>query len=550
MLTVGRPGHDGRSRSDVKPLWVALVLTTAIAAPTYAETPKAEHGATLTVWNRPIVVFRATVREMRPTERAALAAQRIHALPDDVRAEDIKAEPLTLGDLHGVGIFARERGLFGIAEGDIDPSAGETLAGVSTHAVEQLRAVIGARADQRRPAVIARGVGLSLVATLLLVLVVWLAYRASDRALARLARASARRGISMLGAAAWSVVEGFRRACVRLTAWGVALVAAYLWLTFVLHAFPYTRPWSDRLGEHLGDLVAQLGAGALGAMPGLFAVVLIFLITRGVVRLVNAAFQSVENGALKLGNLHPDTARATRRIAGTLIWIFALTIAYPYIPGSDSDAFRAIGVFAGLVVSLGSASFVSHVMGGLVVAYARAVRVGEVVQAGDIVGRVTEVGLLSTRLVTPRREEITIPNGTLAGLTVTNYSRLAGGDGIVIATTVTIGYAQPWRQVHSLLQLAAERTPNVRKEPKPTVVQRALSDFYVQYELRAHIDDSVDRSRALSDLHAQIQDAFNEFGVQIMSPAFESQPDGAVVVPRARWFAAPAHPPDASRAGS
>ena len=202
------------------------------------------------------------------------------------------------------------------------------------------------------------------------------------------------------------------------------------------------------------------------------------------------------------------------------------------------------------MVSLGSAGFVSHVMGGLVVAYARAVRVDEVVQAGDIIGRVTEVGLLSTRLVTPRREEITIPNGTLAGLTVTNYSRLAGGDGIVIATTVTIGYDQPWRQVHSLLQLAAERTQNVRKEPKPTVVQRALSDFYVQYELRAHIDASVDRSRALSDLHAQIQDAFNEFGVQIMSPAFESQPDGAVVVPRARWFAAPAHPPDASRTGS
>jgi small-conductance mechanosensitive channel len=189
-------------------------------------------------------------------------------------------------------------------------------------------------------------------------------------------------------------------------------------------------------------------------------------------------------------------------------------------------------------------------MGGLVVAYSRAVRVGEVVKAGDIVGRVTEVGLLSTRLVTPRREEITIPNGTLAAQTVTNYSRLAGNDGIVIATTVTIGYDAPWRQVHALLQLAAERTPNVRKEPKPTVVQRALGDFAVQYELRAHIDDAVDRSRAISDLHAQIQDSFNEFGVQIMSPAFESQPDGAVVVPRARWFAAPAPPPDGSRTGS
>jgi small-conductance mechanosensitive channel len=390
----------------------------------------------------------------------------------------------------------------------------------------------------------------SLVASALLALVVWLAYRASDRALARLTSATAPRAISMLGAAVWSVVEGFRRACVRFTAWAVALVAAYLWLTFVLRAFPYSRPWSDRLGGYLSGLLSQLATGALGALPGLFTVVLIFLITRGVVRLVDAAFQSVETGALRLGGLHPDTARATRRIAGTIIWVFALTVAYEYIPGSDSEAFKAIGVFAGLMVSLGSASFVSHVMGGLVVAYSRAVRVGEVVKAGDIVGRVTEVGLLSTRLVTPRREEITIPNGTLAAQTVTNYSRLAGNDGIVIATTVTIGYDAPWRQVHALLQLAAERTPNVRKEPKPTVVQRALGDFAVQYELRAHIDDAVDRSRAISDLHAQIQDSFNEFGVQIMSPAFESQPDGAVVVPRARWFAAPAPPPDGSRTGS
>lgn len=535
----------------MKPLWIALVLlTTAVAAPLHAETPKAERAATLTVWNRPIVVFRTTVREARPAERAALAAERIRALPDDLRPEDIRAEPVTLGDLHGVIVFAGDRGVFGIADGDIDPSIGETLDGVAQHAVEQLRAVFDARADQRRPAVIARGVGLSLAATLVLVLIVWLAYRASDRALARLASATAPRAITMLGSAVWSVVESFRRACVRLTAWAVALVAAYLWLTFVLRAFPYSRPWSDRLGAFLGGLLTQLATGAVGALPGLFTVVVIFLITRGAVRLVDAAFQGVESGTLKLGGLHPDTARATRRIAGALIWVFALTIAYEYIPGSDSDAFKAIGVFGGLVVSLGSASFVSHVMGGLVVAYSRAVRVGEVVQAGDIVGRVVEVGLLSTRLVTPRREEITIPNGTLAGQTVTNYSRLAGDDGMVIATTVTIGYDQPWRQVHALLQLAAERTPTVRKEPKPIVVQRALGDFSVQYELRAHIDAALDRSRAISDLHAQIQDAFNEFGVQIMSPAFESQPDGAVVVPRARWFTAPAHPPDASRPGS
>jgi small-conductance mechanosensitive channel len=163
---------------------------------------------------------------------------------------------------------------------------------------------------------------------------------------------------------------------------------------------------------------------------------------------------------------------------------------------------------------------------------------------------VKDVGVLSTRLVTPRREEITIPNAVLAGTTVTNYSRLAGDDGAVVSTSISIGYDQPWRQVHALLLLAAERTPGVRKEPRPYVLQRALSDFFVEYELRAHIERPEERFRVLSDLHGQIQDAFNEFGVQIMSPAFEAQPERAVVVPKSKWFEAPARPPKDGQGGS
>jgi small-conductance mechanosensitive channel len=223
-----------------------------------------------------------------------------------------------------------------------------------------------------------------------------------------------------------------------------------------------------------------------------------------------------------------------------VIWLFALTVAYQYVPGAGTDAFKAIGVFAGLMVSLGSAGLVGQLMSGLAVAYSRALKPGELVQAGTTVGMVSEVGFLSTKLVTARREEITIPNAVLAGATVTNYSRLAGADGAVVATRVTIGYDAPWRQVHALLRLAAERTPGTRRTPVPQVVQGALSDFYVEYELRAHIERPEERFRVLSDLHAQIQDAFNEFGVQIMSPAFESQPDKPVIVPPSRWHATPA----------
>ena len=498
--------------------------------------------ATLTVWNRPLVVFRTPVRQVNPAGRAARAAERIQAIPDDVRPDEIRAEAATIGDLHGVLVSARHQTLFGILPEDLDPSAGETLASVSNQAVNQLRSILQARADQRRLSVLLWGIGLSALATALMIAVLWLIRRAADRALERVTRAVRPRAAVLIGVDLWPFLHAAERTMVGLTAWGFALVTVYLWLTFVLHQLPYTKPWGNQLGIYVVDLLRELAAGALRAIPGLFAVVVIFLATRFVVRLVDALFRGIEKGTVAIRGLPPDTAGATRRITVVLIWVFALTAAYQYIPGSESDAFKAIGVFAGLMISLGSAGLVNQVMSGLVMVYARALRPGELVRAGEVVGIVSEVSLLSTKVVTPRREEVTIPNAVLAGTMITNYSRLADEDGAVISTSVTIGYDAPWRQVHALLLLAAERTPGVLKQPRPYVLQKALSDFYAEYELRAHIERSAARFQILSDVHAQIQDAFNEFGVQIMSPNFEAQPERPVLVPPSAWHAAPAAP--------
>lgn len=519
--------------------------TAALEKPAPAVTP-----ATLTVWNRPIAVFRTPVGQVGPAGRAARAAGRIEALPDDVRPDEIKVDPATVGNLHGVFVSARSQILFAILSGDLDPSAGETLESASRQATDQLRAVLEARADQRRLPVFLRGMGVLLGATALLALVLWGVGRGADRALAHMTRATHPRAALLFGMDIWPLLYSVERSMVRLTAWGLSLVAIYLWLTFVLQQFPYTRPWGQRLGVYVVDLLRELGTGALYAIPGLFAVVVIFLATRFVIRLVDALFRGVETGSVAIRGLQPDTAGATRRISAVVIWVFALTVAYQYIPGSESDAFKAIGVFTGLMISLGSAGLVNQVMSGLVMVYARALRPGELVRAGEVVGVVSEVGLLSTKVVTPRREEVTIPNAVLAGTMVTNYSRLAGEDGAVISTAVTIGYDAPWRQVHALLLLATDRTPGVRKEPRPYVLQKALTDFYVEYELRAHLERSVERFRVLSDLHAQIQDAFNEFGVQIMSPNFEAQPERPVVVPRSAWHVAPASPPSGESASA
>jgi small-conductance mechanosensitive channel len=185
---------------------------------------------------------------------------------------------------------------------------------------------------------------------------------------------------------------------------------------------------------------------------------------------------------------------------------------------------------------------VNQAMSGLVVVYSRAFREGDYVRIGDHEGTVVRRGSLATKIRNVRNEEVTVPNGVVITAPTVNYTRLAGGSGALVSATISIGYDAPWRQVHALLQLAATRTTGLRAEPAPYVVQRALSDFYVEYQLVTQAERSEDRPLAQSRLHAAIQDAFNEHGVQIMSPHFLAQPSAPVVVPRERWGAPPAKP--------
>jgi small-conductance mechanosensitive channel len=338
------------------------------------------------------------------------------------------------------------------------------------------------------------------------------------------------------------VVQG-AQALTRLITGGAVLFFVYWWIVFLLNQFAYTAPWSEQLRLFLVNLFIEFGRGALRALPGLFTVIVVIVIARWSVRLVNAIFTEVESGRLTLSWLERETARTTQTLVVAAIWLFALVVAYPYIPGSDTDAFKGLSVLVGLMITLGSTGLINQVISGLFVIYSRSVRPGDYVRIGDTEGQVVDVGFLATKLKTPRQEEVTLPHSVLVGTSTTNYSRLAEEHGVVVTVSVTIGYDVPWRQVHALLLLGATRTRGIRKEPPPRVLQRELSDFYVQYHLIAHLSEGENRAEVISELHAQIQDAFNEFGAQIMSPHFESQPERKVVVPRPEWHAAPAAPP-------
>ncbi len=514
---------------------IAAPAAAQITLPARADDVKVAAAETLFVANRPVAVLRAEIGGVSPADRVIRAKERIDALPHWTDSSRVSAEPARMGDLEGVFVVYGRQFLFAILPEDLDPEAGLTPAAAGAAAARDLSAALLARAEQRRLPLLLRGIALSLLATSLLVVLLRGVVRLRRRALAHPFTEPLSHRMRFHGLDLAAAVAAVDRAMIKLTALSATVVFLYLWLTFVFRQFPFTEPWSHELGGFLRALLQTFGMGIVHAVPGLFAVALIFILARIVARMTSAFFLGVESGRLELSWLEPESAKASRRLAVGLIWIFAIIVAYPYVPGSQSPVFKGVSVLVGLMATLGTTGIVNHFISGMVIVYSRACRAGEVIKAGDVEGMVMQVGVLSTKIATRKREEITVPNAVLVGHPIVNYSRLAREQGAVLSTMVTIGYDAPWRQVHDLLLGAAGRVEGIRKEPAPFVLQRSLSDFYVEYELRMHIDRVEERLELLSAVHQEIQDAFNLAGVQIMSPHFESQPDGKVWVPRAAW---------------
>lgn len=502
----------------------------------------AEEPATLRVWNRKIFVFRAVISGIGPKQRADQAINRIRVIPDNLLTEELWVEEANIRGVDLVLLGVQAHVLVGLTVQDLDPTSDQTLPELAGEVADRIEEVFAARARQRHWPTVLKGLGLSIVATLIFVLFMRLIIRLRTRLARKLTELLHRRRVELVGMDLRPYLRNLVRGTVAVSSWALIVPLTYLWLTFVLRRFPFTQPWGDELADFLVDLLATLAIGALSAIPGLFTVFLIFLVTRFLTRLVGAFFLSVEVGALEVHWLQPETAKATRRLIIVIMWIFALTVAYPYIPGSSSAAFRGVSVFVGLMVSLGATGMVNQIVSGMVIVYTKAFSTGEYVRIGETEGVVEEIGVLSTKISTLRREHITIPNAVLINTSVNNYSRDARQEGAVISTSVTIGYNTPWRQVHALLLEAAARCSGVREEPAPRVLQKGLTDFYVEYTLLLNIDEPKERYVISSQLHGLIQDVFNEHGVQIMSPHYLDKAEEPVLVPKESWTPPPADP--------
>lgn len=306
----------------------------------------------------------------------------------------------------------------------------------------------------------------------------------------------------------------------------VIILLIYLSLPLMFSVFPETKSFTDTLLGWVLSPAKKVLMGFLGFLPNLFTIVVIYLITKWVIKGIKLFFSEIERGNIQLTGFHKDWAMPTFSILKFILYAFMVVVIFPYLPGSDSAVFQGVSVFLGVLFSLGSSSAITNMIAGLVITYMRPFKIGDRVKIGDVVGDVLEKTMLVTRIRTIKNEDITVPNSTVLSSATINYSSNAQDQGLILHSTVTIGYDVPWKKMHEALINAADRTDMLLKEPKPFVLQTSLDDFYVSYQINAYTKEANKQATIYSILHANIQDCCNEAGIEILSPHYRAARDG------------------------
>jgi len=506
----------------------ALLLLCFGAAAQEQQTQAAE-PAVLSLWNREIVTFRATVDGVPPAQRVRNSRERIDEYLNAHLTGQVSRRVTAIGELKGILVTIGASVAFGLVEGDLDTESSITLEQAAARAALRLQEALQAHEQQQRPLVLARGIGLSLLALLAFVVVVKLVLMGREWAIRAIDRRLQLRQWIIGGVDILPTLASVERATFRVLTWIAIGAAAYLLAIFVLQAFPYTEPLGDRLGAYLRGRFAEGLLAAVRASPNILGIIAVIFMTRTIALWVSRVIAEVEHGVRTLSWIGRGEARATRRIASGLIWVLGLAVAYSLLPWSNNPIFQGMSIVLGLGASLASAGLVNQWISGVVVLYSKSFRVGDYVKIGDVEGYVTEMGPLAAKLHTIRREEITVPNAVMTSDKLVNYSKLGDEHGALLSVSIQIGYDVPWRRVEALLLEAAAKTEGVRQDPAPSVLRWELSDFSVLYQLHIRLVNAEYRATVRSALNSNILDAFMTAQVQIMTPHFEGQPDKPVL---------------------
>ena len=520
-----------------------LLALIALAAGARAGEQEASEAA---LARAPVVVDGRVLAQVRgiaghpAEERAAAIEERVVAAARDASLdlatvhveESEEVSRIQAGDSLLMGVFD--------ADAELEKMDRRALAQVQARIIRD--AIERYRAD-RTPDKLLAATEWALIATAIFVAALIAVYLVTNR-VARWMTATLRPKVlamrsQALGFLPGEQVWGSIAASARTLRFLLVALMLYLYAQYTLTLFPATRPIGSRLASYLLDPLRTLGRQFVDELPALMFLLVIFVLMRFLLRILKFSFAAIGSGAVQVSGFEPQWAAPTYRLVRVAVVAVALVIAYPYIPGSESEAFKGLSIFAGVLFSIGSSSFIANYMAGYTLIYRRLFAVGDRVKIGDIVGEVLETRVQVTRLRTYKNEEVIIPNSSILTSEVTNYTSLAAKRGLILHTSVGIGYEVPWRQVEGMLLTAAERTQGVLQEPKPFVLQTGLGDFAVTYEINAFVGTTQDIAGKYNELHGHILDVFNEHGVQIMTPAYEGDPPEPKVVPRERWHTTP-----------
>lgn len=316
---------------------------------------------------------------------------------------------------------------------------------------------------------------------------------------------------------------------VKVFRWFIYAVLLYTLLPVLFSIFPFSRHWADALFNLVWSPMKGVIVSVWNFLPNLFSILVIYFVMKYVIRFVKYIFSEINAEKLVLSGFHSDWAMPTFSIVKFLLYAFMFVLIFPFLPGSDSNIFKGVSVFIGVLFSLGSSSAIANMVAGLVITYMRPFKIGDRIKIADVSGDVIEKTLLVTRIKTVKNEIITIPNSSVLSGNTINYTNQATEQGLIIYTTVTIGYDVPWTKMHATLIEAAVRTDMILKNPKPFVLQTSLEDFYVAYQINAYTREASKQALIYSNLHQNIQDCCNEAGIEILSPHYRAARDGNMI---------------------
>ncbi|MDD2852664.1 MAG: mechanosensitive ion channel [Desulfuromonadaceae bacterium] len=498
----------------------AAAVSSALPAPALPE-------GMVTLDGKPVFAIKAKVLSFSPIDRAEAISARLARLIKDplYNSNSVKViDGETVSD-----IVTGDTILMSITESDALAEGKPRLLLAEDHATK-IRTVIDTRNKEYSLHSILFGALYTLLATIVLVAALMAIKYFLPRTIAKI---ESWRGIYIRSLHVQSIeivneerITAVIISLIRGMKMALLLGLFYLYIPLVLSFFPWTHGMASKLMNYILSPLEKISMAIFSYLPNIFFLLVIIVITRYSIKFIGFLFSEVGKQTIAIPGFYHDWANPTFKIVRFLMIAFAAVVAFPYLPGSDSPAFKGVSVFLGVLFSLGSTSAVSNVVAGVILTYMRAFKLGDRVKIADTVGDVVEQTLLVTRIRTIKNVDITVPNAMVLGSHITNFSSSAHAYGLILHTTVTIGYDAPWRQVHALLIAAAAATENIIELPAPFVLQTSLDDFYVRYELNAYTEKPSVMARTYSELHQNIQEKFNETGVEIMSPHYATLRDG------------------------